>query len=73
MRGNHLYRYLPLAYVAAVTVLLLALIAEQSSRGPATLPGLAIYALAAGFGLEFVSSVWVSHCGQSGDARALRD
>jgi hypothetical protein len=53
-----LHSYLPLAYVAAVTAGLLALVAEQASRGPHAFPGVLVCAFAAGFGLEFVSSGW---------------
>lgn len=73
MRENRVRRYLPLAYVALVTALLLAVLAEQSARGSAALPELAVYSLAAGFGLEFVSSMWVGGRDQSGDARTLQD
>ncbi|MDQ4048619.1 MAG: hypothetical protein M3131_04440 [Actinomycetota bacterium] len=41
-----------------MTALLLALVAEQSSRGPTALLGVLVYLLAAGFGLEFVCSSW---------------
>ena len=58
MRDKTGSRYLPLAYVAAVTALLLALVAEHAARGPAGLPAAAVYALAAGFGLEFVRCAW---------------
>ena len=71
MRGSPVHSYLSLAYVAVVTAILLALIAEQSSRGPAALPGLAVYALAAGFGLEYVSSSWARRRRRRGDDRAL--
>lgn len=54
------HRYLPVVYVALVTALLLALVADQTSRGPAALPGILVHALAAGFGLEFVCSRWAA-------------
>jgi hypothetical protein len=60
MRDALVRRYLPLVYVGLVTALLLALVAEQASRGPAAVPGVLVCALAAGFGLEFVWSGWAA-------------
>jgi hypothetical protein len=51
-------RYGELAFVAVVTACLLALVGVEASEGLASLPGAVLYALAAGFGLEFVSAVW---------------
>lgn len=45
-------------FVGAVTAILLAFVFEQAARGFAGLPGVFVYSLAAGFGLEFVSSIW---------------
>lgn len=45
--------------MAAVTALLLALVADATRRGLAGLPGMVVYAFAAGFGLEFVSASWL--------------
>lgn len=50
--------YAELAFVALVTACLLAFVFSQAARGPSGLPGVVIYGLAAGFGLEYVSSVW---------------
>ena len=63
-------RYLPLVYVALVTALLLALVAELSIRGPTALPGVLVYSLGAGFGLEFVCSGWAARTGAPGDERS---
>jgi hypothetical protein len=52
------HRWLGPSYVALVTALSLALVAEAASRGPSALPGVLVYALSAGFGLEFVVSRW---------------
>ncbi len=72
MRETKLHRYLAVVYVALVTALLLALVAEQASRGPAALPGALVYALAAGFGLEFVWSAWTAESRPGRDERPLR-
>ena len=47
-----------LAFMVAVTACLLALVFAQATWGPNGLPGVAMYALGAGFGLEFVISAW---------------
>ena len=60
MRETTVHRRLALVYVGLVTALLLALVAEQASRGPAALPGVLVCALAAGFGLEFVCARWAA-------------
>jgi hypothetical protein len=62
-------RYGELAFVAVVTACLLALVAVEAAEGPASLPGAVLYALAAGFGLEFVSAVWTGR-GPRGGPRA---
>ena len=51
-------RYGQLAFMSAVTSCLLALVFAQATRGVAGIAGVAVYALAAGFGLEFVSAAW---------------
>ena len=71
MKDTIVYRYLALAYVALVTAVLLALVVEQASRGPAALPGVVVWALAAGFGLEFISSGWAAESRASSDERPL--
>lgn len=45
-------------FVAAVTVCLLALVISQATRGPEGLPGVLVYAVAAGFGLESTGAAW---------------
>lgn len=64
------HRYVPLVYVALVTALLLALVVEQSRRGPTALPGALVYSLSAGFGLEFVCSRWAALTGAESDERS---
>ena len=51
-------RILALAYMAAVTAFLLTLAFAAAAKGPSGIPGLLVYALAAGFGLEFVAASW---------------
>lgn len=51
-------RYAGLAFVGSVTALLLAAVAARALSGPAGLAQASVYALAAGFGLEYVSAVW---------------
>ena len=66
MRENSMHRVhrlAVLAFMAAVTACLLALVFEQAIRGPSGLLNGVIYALAAGFGLEFVSSAWTGRAG----------
>jgi hypothetical protein len=65
-------RYGELAFVAVVTACLLAFVAVEALEGPSSLPGVVLYALAAGFGLEFVSAVWTGR-GPSGGPRASLD
>lgn len=55
---HRMHRLAMLAFMGAVTACLLALVFEQATRGPSGLLGGAVFALAAGFGLEFVGSVW---------------
>jgi hypothetical protein len=52
------HRYVQLAFVATVTAILLASVFEQTGAGIRGIPGMVVYAFAAGFGLEFISSVW---------------
>ena len=47
-----------MGWVALVTVWAVALSFEYATRDPVGVPGMAVYALLAGFGLEFVSSEW---------------
>ena len=53
-----LHRLAVLTFMATVTACLLALALAQATRGPAALPSIAVYALAAGFGLEFAGAAW---------------
>ena len=55
---HRVHRLAALAFMGTVTACLLALVFEQATRGPSGLLGGVVFALAAGFGLEFVSSVW---------------
>ena len=58
-RGWRLGRqYTELIFVASVTVVLLALVADLTRYGTRELPPILAYAFAAGFGLEFVSASW---------------
>ena len=60
---NRMHRLAVLAFMGAVTACLLALVFEQATRGPSGLPGGVVFALAAGFGLEFLGSVWTGRAG----------
>ena len=71
MRETKPHRHLPLVYVALVTAALLALVAEEATRGPVALPAILVYALAAGFGLEFVRSGWAAASRAASDDRRL--
>ena len=51
-------RYIELGFMAVVTAVLLAFVAEQTRHGLDGLPGILVFAFGAGFGLEFVSSSW---------------
>lgn len=53
--------------MATTTIVLLAFTFDQAEGGLQALPAAAVYALAAGFGLEFIRSAW------TGDARAQRE
>lgn len=50
--------YARVAFMAAVTVAMLALTLEHARRGMAGIPTTVVYALTVGFGLEFVASNW---------------
>jgi len=51
-------RYAELAFMTCVTALLLALVARETRNGLQGLSAIAVYAFAAGFGLEFVGASW---------------
>lgn len=68
-RGRH---YVELAFMTAVTALLLALVAGQTRRGVEGTPGMLVYAFAAGFGLEFVSASWRGRWRPRGGRRQLQ-
>ena len=72
MKDAVVHRYLPLVYVGLVTALLLGLVAEHASRGPAAVPGVLVCALAAGFGLEFGWSGWAAARRSPSGERPLR-
>ena len=55
---HRVHRVAVMAFVGAVTTCLVALVFEQATQGPSGLLGGLVFALAAGFGLEFVGSVW---------------
>lgn len=55
---EQLHRIAGLAFVAVVTVCLLALAFASASGGLAAAPATVVYALAAGFGLECCGAVW---------------
>ena len=58
-----------LAFMVAVTSVLLAF-AFRSASGPSGFAAATVYAFAAGFGLEFVSSVWTGRTGTRHNSRA---
>jgi hypothetical protein len=51
-------RQIRLAFMGAVTVVMLALTFEEASRGLPALPTTVVYALTVGFGLEFLATAW---------------
>lgn len=51
-------RQIRLAFMGAVTVLMLALTFEQARRGLPAVPTTVIYAVTVGFGLEFLGAIW---------------
>ena len=65
-------RYAGLAFVASVTLCVLAFVFGQAARGLEGVPGMVVYALAAGFGLEFMGAAWTGVWRQRGARRALR-
>jgi hypothetical protein len=60
-----------LVFVAIVTACLLAFVFGQATRGPTGLPGVVVYGFAAGFGLEYVSSVWTGRSARPRRPRQL--
>lgn len=58
MTSDTTTRYAGLVFVGSVTALLLAAVATRALAGPAGLAQAAVYALAAGFGLEYLAAVW---------------
>ncbi|HZI91648.1 MAG TPA: hypothetical protein VFD31_08485 [Thermoleophilaceae bacterium] len=64
-------RYAELAFVGLATAFLLAFVFSQAARGPAGLPGVVVYGFAAGFGLEYVSSVWTGRAARRQLSRQL--
>jgi hypothetical protein len=51
-------RHARLAFMAVVTVTMLALTFAHARRGLPALPTVAVYALTVGFGLEFLRAEW---------------
>jgi len=51
-------RIATLTFMAIVTVHAIVFAVDQASRGLPGLPGLLVWAFAAGFGLEFLASAW---------------
>jgi hypothetical protein len=73
MRGTGLQRvnrYAGLAFVAVVTVTLLAFVFGQAERGLAGLPAVVVYAFATGFGLECLASAWTGGWSTRGGLRS---
>ncbi len=58
MTGNPPQQVATLAFMTLVTGCLLALVFERAATGPASLMDVVVYALTAGFGLEFLISSW---------------
>jgi hypothetical protein len=67
--GRH---YAEVAFMTAVTALLLALLAAETRRGLEGLPGMLVYAFAAGFGLESVIASWRGRWRPGGGERQLQ-
>lgn len=67
--AQRLHRHAVLVFVAAVTVCCVAFAFEQASKGLAGIPGLLVYAFAAGFGLESLGSSWTCRWRQLTTAR----
>jgi hypothetical protein len=65
-------RYVVLAFLASMTVCLLAFVFGQAARGVSGLPGMVVYAFAAGFGLEFVGTAWTGGWRQRQARRQLQ-
>jgi len=65
-------RYVGLALVASVTVCLLAFVFGQAAAGVSGVPGMVVYAFAAGFGLEFMGAAWTGAWRERGSRRPLR-
>ena len=70
---HRVQRLVILAFMAGVTACLLALVFAQATREPNGLLGAMVYALGAGFGLEFVSSVWTGAQGGPHSRRQLQN
>lgn len=68
-RRDRLHRSAVLAFMAVVTICVLALAFSRPERGAAGWLGTAVYSLAAGFGLEFLGSAWTAGRTRLDDAR----
>ena len=65
------HRLSGLAFVFAVTTCLVAFVFIQAARGLPGIPGVIVYALAAGFGLEFVGAAWTRRFSRGGHGQLL--
>jgi len=70
--AQRITRYVGLVFVATVTVGLLAFAFGQAARGVAGVPGLVVYAFAAGFGLECMGAAWTGGWRQRQARRQLQ-
>ncbi len=64
------HRYAQLTFMTLVTAVLLASVSQQTGAGVRGIPGMVIYAFAAGFGLEFIAASWTGR-GRGRRGRAL--
>ena len=69
---QRLNRYVGLTLVASVTVCLLAFVIALAGDGVSGVPGMVVYAFAAGFGLEFMGAAWTGAWRERGARRPLR-
>ena len=68
-RRDKLHRSAVLAFMAVVTICLLALAFSRPGQGAAGWLESVVYSLAAGFGLEFVAAAWTAGDTRQDDAR----
>ncbi len=60
------HRLTSLVFVFGVTTCLIAFVYLQAARGLPGLPGVIVYAFAAGFGLEFLGAAWTGRSSRGG-------